>query len=104
MTDAQSLHRKAMEFVDESEFSPNKEQKQESLLKALELETQAANTLKDRDDCEPTRSILYNSAAQIAVRANLLDEAKVLALSGLSGTPPEYIATQLEAILEDKTP
>lgn len=96
-------HRQAMELVDEAvvaELQGNAEQKREYLKQALELESRAANHYRDQFEVEPTRSILYRSAATIAMRLGESREAEKLASMGLAGNPPDGVAAELRAVLE----
>lgn len=66
---------------------------------ALKLEVKAAKKLKDRN-LEPTRSVLYRSAATLATDVDDFTLAQELAEEGLrgSGIPPE-IAEELNEVL-----
>ena len=55
--------------------------------------------MPDGANSEPTRSILYRSAAWLALDANLPHEAIRLAERGLAGSPPPAIAVELEEAL-----
>lgn len=97
------LHAKAMELAemaDVARFRRDNERYLALIRQALTLETQAANTLRDVDE-EPSRSVLYRSAASLAVECQLYREAERLVAIGLSGNPPDEIAQELRAILED---
>ena len=48
---------------------------------------------------EPTRSVLYRSAASLAMECGEQSEAERLARAGLAGEPPEEIAEELREIL-----
>lgn len=54
-------------------------------------------------ETEPTRSVLARSAANLAIRANLLREAERMAAIGLAGEPPDAIATELRDAMERAT-
>jgi hypothetical protein len=49
-------------------------------------------------DYEPTRSVLFRSAATLALRCGELREAEKLASIGLSGHPPDEIADELREV------
>lgn len=66
---------------------------------AYEYENKAIHTLVDGPRIEPTRSILYQSAASLAYQAQMLDDAERLISMGLSGTPPLHIKEQLYNLL-----
>ena len=66
---------------------------------AAEHEAAAARCHADRHDYEPTRSVLYRSAATLACNCGKLDEAALLAHEGLAGQPPPAIADELRLVL-----
>src|SRR5215469_5895182 len=68
--------------------------------KAYELEAQAAAAYATRLDAEPTRSVLFRSAATLALDCKLLPEAEKLVCTALTGNPPEDIAEELRDLLE----
>jgi len=98
------LHEAAMDFADKGVLERIKGHDQLALgyfRQAFENERQAASTLVKKLDVEPTRSILYRSAASLALECNEIREAERLAAEGLSGNPPEEIAAELRAIFEE---
>lgn len=66
---------------------------------AYPLEAQAADGVPDDAATEPTRGILYRSAAWLALDAGQPEEAIRLAERGLAGHPPAEIAAELNAAL-----
>lgn len=66
---------------------------------AYTYEQKALNTLVDGPRIEPTRSILYQSAASLAYQAHMFAEAERLIILGLNGTPPPYVKEQLYHLL-----
>lgn len=70
-----------------------------ALLEALRLEAEAAS--KVPVDLEPTRSVLFRSAAAIALDAGRAAEAKRLVIEGLRGKPPREIEGELLELLDD---
>jgi len=68
---------------------------------AFETEREAAELLTEAHEHEPTRSILFRSAATLALDCGEPSEAERLAAIGLSGNPPEAIAQELRAIEEE---
>ena len=68
---------------------------------AFELEKQAALTLIDRVDIEPTRSVLFRSAAALAKKCQKYREAEKMIAHGLAGNPPEDVAVELRALFSD---
>ena len=104
MKDINELHDKAMEFSDEAFFAKRKGEK--ALAKklnrqALELERQAAEMLKDKLDEEPSRSVLYRSAASMAMSCEEYRQAEKLIATALAGNPPEEVAEELRDLLEE---
>jgi hypothetical protein len=76
-------------------------QKGQSLLRAAyELESQAARLAAQRNDSEPTRSILHRSAASLALDCGLNREAERLICEALRENPPDSIANELRDLLE----
>lgn len=69
---------------------------------AFMFEKKAAMLLVDAFDKEPTRSILFRSAATIGVQLGFLLEAKALIAHGLAGNPPGEIKNELEQLLPQK--
>jgi hypothetical protein len=59
-----------------------------------------ANAARLAEEIEPTRSILYRSAASLALRAGNLAEAERLIFDGLKGNPPDDIAAELHELRE----
>ncbi len=66
---------------------------------AFEKETAAANLMVD-EYIEPTRSVLYRSAATLAWRCEMYDEAKRLIYRALAGNSPPEIKYELNELLE----
>lgn len=66
---------------------------------AFELEACAADCFQFIADYEPTRSILYLSAASLAKLAGDLDECRTFAQRGLNGNPPADVAKDLRELL-----
>jgi hypothetical protein len=68
---------------------------QQFVRRAMSCETNAADLLPDEKSSEPTRSILYRSAASFAYQAGEYQEAERLIFKGLSGYPPPQVKQQL---------
>ena len=95
-------HKKAMQyaqlaFVEEQNGNINKALK--LYYKAYELEKNAAYELIFHIKKEPTRSILFRSAASLAKKCNLIQEANDLVKLGLNGNPPLRIKEELNQLL-----
>ena len=102
---AESAHREAMEFVDAAFLagrSGNVQKEGEYNRQALEKEREAANAIHHRYDLEPSRSVLYRSAATLAFRCDELREAERLVACALaSETVPSEIAEELRDLMQD---
>ncbi len=66
---------------------------------AFKLERACAEEFLLRTEYEPMRSVLYRSAATLALDAGERDEARRLARVGLAGNPPGEIADELRDVL-----
>jgi len=97
------LHNEAMnlaELAAVAKVKGNIEQADILLREAYENEVKAAELLIDLSSPEPTRSILFRSAASLAIDCNHLREAEKLIGLGLSGSPPSDIADELRDLFE----
>ena len=65
---------------------------------AFELEQKAAMILVNDFDQEPSRSVLFRSAAYLALKAEKYRDAERMAAFGLSGNPPSEIADELRDV------
>jgi hypothetical protein len=70
---------------------------------AYRLERTGALQLRDRFDAEPSRSILFRSAATLALQAMRFAEAEQLVCMALAGNPPSDIAEELRDTYEQIT-
>lgn len=98
MNDINKMHDKAMELADQA-FIARRQGDETAALElsreALKLETSAAEALKENLDSEPTRSILFRSAASLAIDCADHRNAERLISMALAGNPPEDIADEL---------
>lgn len=94
------LHHRAMHYAMEGKMAADKEQCKALYAQALPWEVQAAQMIEKERENEPTRSILYLSAASIAYDAGDPWEAQRLAAEGLSGWPAAKTAIDLRELLE----
>lgn len=104
MTTVNDLHPKAMDLADEAFRQRRKGQDEQAkllFLQALELEQEAAFLLPLNQGAEPSRSILYRSAASLAYNAEDYGAAERLIAHGLSGFPPNEIREELKNLYED---
>ena len=103
MTSVSELHDKAMELAQDALVNRDRGQVDEARrqsAEAMELEAEAASQLENDPATEPTRSILYQSAASLATDAGLLDRAERLIAEGLAGTPPPRVRGELRSLWE----
>lgn len=90
------LHETAMELLDKGLLERDSSRARDWFRSAFEKERAAASLLAEARDEEPTRSVLYRSAATLALDCREYDEAERLIAEGLSGTPPAEIACELK--------
>lgn len=97
------LHQKAMGLADEAFYAKKEQQlelSQAKYLAAFEYEKAAATLLINDYDQEPTRSVLFRSAANLLLNlpcpnSSHFRQAEKMVAYGLSGNPPENIAEEL---------
>ena len=70
-------------------------------IQAFELEREAALSLLNRADLEPTRSVLFRSAAALAKNCHRYRDSEKMIGHGLAGNPPDYVAEQMREIYDD---
>lgn len=97
-----SLHEQAMILANEACLAQIADTPHIHLFgKAFEHERQAALLLADRIEVEPTRSILFKSAAALALDCENYREAERMVAYGLSGMPPAELAEELRDLYDD---
>lgn len=104
MQSIEDLHTNAMDIAEEAfvaQRKGNEKVADELFQKALSLELQAAETLPLNKESEPTRSILYRSAASISYNLKDYELTERLIAQGLSGFPPQQISEELKNLYED---
>ena len=98
-----SSHKKAMELVKNAnlQFEQGEFDKYNELIEqAFYLEKESAEFLKEKIDVEPTRSVLYRSAANLAFSLKRYEDAYLLAFEGLNGKPFPEIKGELNNLLQ----
>jgi hypothetical protein len=98
---AKIIHEKAMALSQEADMAKiwNDEPKSQMLYRqSLDLEREAANIYLERFDKEPVRSILYRSAASLAMLCHLYEEADLLIQQGQSSSTPPDMARELKEL------
>lgn len=99
MSQIQVLHQQAMDLAEAAAVARLRgatEQAAQLTHKAFEQETQAVALIANTLDAEPTRSVLYRSAASLAIECGELRSAERLIATALSGNPPPEIAEELK--------
>ena len=103
MSQIKELHEKAMylaEMAVVTKLQGDFERANQLFRQAYENEAKAARLMPEEPSPEPTRSILYRSAASLALDCNEYREAERLIALGLAGQPPEEIAIELRDLFD----
>lgn len=104
MSTVNELHVKAVDLAEEAfllKKSGKLEEAKQIFLEALIIEEKAAFMLPPEADSEPTRSIIFRSAASLAFNSGDLEKADWLIANGLAGYPPFVIAEELKNLYEE---
>lgn len=102
LTRANELHNLAMDFADEAFLARRRGKEdlaRDFFEKAFRAEKEAAEQVTDTD-LEPTRSVLFRSAATLALDCGKVQEAEKLVLRALLGNPPNEIESELKDLFE----
>jgi len=103
MSSVKELHRQAMRLAEKAMIARNLGDykiAKEIACEAFVLEAQAAEQIPAGKDTEPTRSILYRSAASLAYQGGKLYEAQRLIAQGLTGYPPSQVEHELKSLFD----
>jgi len=104
MSQAQTLHIEAMQKAADAFAAQRKGNYQEYLQltkEAFEKEKSAAWLLFNKPKAEPTRSILFRSAAQLAFNCGKMRDAEQLISAALAGNPPREILKELRLLYRE---
>jgi hypothetical protein len=104
MNEIDVLHNQAMDLAEKAVLLRRNKKNGESIEAfnaAYSLEMRAAMQIWDKYDFEPSRSIMFRSAASLALNAGLFRDAEKMVAVGLSGNPPEPIADELRDLYEN---
>jgi|GEM_PF-1853033 len=96
------LHEKAMDMAETASVAKlrgNTGEAERLYRQALRYEAGAAGMVPALPSCEPSRSVLYRSAASLALDCGEVREAERLVAAGLAGHPPGDIADELRDLL-----
>jgi hypothetical protein len=99
-----SLHTRAMDVAETAflhRFRGNDTEAHQLFVEAYALEKEAALALEHELKAEPTRSVLFRSAASLALNAGAFQEAERMIFLGLLGEPPHEIAEEMRDLLID---
>lgn len=102
MSKVRELHDKAMELAQRALVARYSGELALAITlahQAYEFEAQAAELVPYSETSEPTRSILYRSAASLAYQCQEFRVAQQLVAKGLSGYPPSDIEQELKNLL-----
>lgn len=97
------LHEIAMNGAEEAIFNERKgyrNKAKELYRDALYYEERAANLLLDKFDIEPTRSVLFKSAAWLAYKSDDYDKVKILVKHVFEGNPDNIIVEEMNTLLD----
>jgi hypothetical protein len=103
MSTVRELHDKAAKLAQLAMIARHegeRERAEDLARQAYEYESQAAELVPDDKSSEPTRSILYLSAASLAYQCREFQTAQRLIAKGLSGYPPPRTEQDLKDLFE----
>lgn len=98
LKEVEKIHDEAMDLLGESFIALMKKDvdlSRKLKLQAYHKEKDAAYRLIN-EDIEPSRSILFRSAASLAYELGLHEESKNLVCIGLNGNPPDRVVGELD--------
>lgn len=101
MKKVNELHNKAMDLTEQALLLQRKQQQvaaNQLFKEAFDLEKSAAMLMINKYEIEPTRSILFKSAACLALDINDYREAERMIAFALSGNPPTEITNELRGL------
>lgn len=104
MDSVRELHDKAMKLAQlamVARHSQDFKRAEQLARQAYEYEAQAAELIPLAESSEPTRSVLYRSAAWLAYQCKEFTVALKLIQKGLSGFPPPEIEQELKDLLKN---
>jgi hypothetical protein len=103
MATLREFHHEAMRLADEAHAADRRGDHSQAIDRftaAFECDRKAVQLVANRYDAEPTRSILYSSAASLAYQSGQYREAERMICAALAGNPPDDIANELRRLLE----
>lgn len=106
MNSIDQLHNQAMDLAENAFLAQQKGDKTAFVQLSREaflLEKAAAMLLQNQFDAEPTRSILFKSAAFLAFDAQEYQECRDMITYTLLGKPDEIIKTEMNQLFDETT-
>ena len=106
MTQIDQLHNQAMDLAENAFLAQQKGDKiafVQLSREAFLLEKAAAMLLQNQFDAEPSRSILFKSAAFLAYDAQEYQECRDMITYTLLGKPDEIIKTEMNQLFDETT-
>lgn len=106
MSTVSELHLQAMDIAEDAflqQRQGNFDLALHMFQQALQLEQDAAFMLDPIQENEPSRSVLFRSAASLAFNARNFDIAEKLVAQGLIGYPPPEISEELKDLFDELT-
>ena len=104
MATTRELHEQAMKIFNQAEElsrqNPQDTALAELFYKSCLKDVEAVHMIEPKEENEPSRAILFISAASLALRAKDLRLAEQLACDGLRGFPSDFHRQELFALLE----
>ena len=89
--------------ADMAKIGGNESQAQLLYKQSFDLEKQVANAYLEQFDKEPIRSMMYSSAASLAMLCHLYEEADLLIEQGLSNSTPSDMVEELNELKSSRT-
>lgn len=103
MNKVNELHKLAMDIAEKAYIAHHKgdlDEAKQFALEAFQAEQEAAMLVKEHYDLEPTRSVLFRSAASLALDCGKIRDSERLISLALAGNPPQEIAEELRDLME----
>lgn len=104
MSETQRLHNEAMTKANEALIAQKKGDNIQYLTltkEAFEKEKAAALQLFAKTEAEPTRSVLFRSAAWLAFNCGQIRESEKLISAAIAGNPPLEILKELRTLYKE---
>lgn len=103
MKEVDELHKLAMDIAEKAYIAHHKghfDNAKKLTLEAFQTEQKAAMLVREHYDLEPTRSVLFRSAASLALDCGKIRDSERLISIALAGNPPQEIAEELRDLMK----